>query len=226
MCQSHNGMALKEEFEFIAYRCAYCHYWNPARKQRPQAPRLPLPPKMNVPSSSSESSDGKLPLDCAPTYHLTVSSFSRWIQEWHREPKSCSNNERSPRKAFRQRLWESKKRCAKGEPCWKRNRKRNKISRGQRGPWLNGSEWPVWPGRSWSQKGSIIIRGQTLLCLFGCDILPGFEFNQTLSLHVYLELDEKRAVRGCANYIKRETSIIKWNARECDRFQLRSLKNL
>jgi len=40
-CYSHNGMALKEEFEFVAYRCAYCYFLNPARKTRPQAPRLP-----------------------------------------------------------------------------------------------------------------------------------------------------------------------------------------
>uniref|UniRef100_A0AAV2JJ92 Endoplasmic reticulum junction formation protein lunapark n=1 Tax=Knipowitschia caucasica TaxID=637954 RepID=A0AAV2JJ92_KNICA len=40
-CFSHNGMALKEEFEFLAYRCAYCYFLNPARKTRPQAPRLP-----------------------------------------------------------------------------------------------------------------------------------------------------------------------------------------
>ncbi|GFG31479.1 hypothetical protein Cfor_11958 [Coptotermes formosanus] len=40
-CGSHNGMALKEEFEYLAFRCCYCFYWNPARKQRPQAPRLP-----------------------------------------------------------------------------------------------------------------------------------------------------------------------------------------
>lgn len=40
-CQSHNGMALKEEFEYVAYRCCYCFYWNPAKKQRPVAPRLP-----------------------------------------------------------------------------------------------------------------------------------------------------------------------------------------
>ncbi|XP_028837686.1 endoplasmic reticulum junction formation protein lunapark-B isoform X2 [Denticeps clupeoides] len=40
-CFSHNGMALKEEFEFVAYRCAYCYFLNPARKTRPQAPRLP-----------------------------------------------------------------------------------------------------------------------------------------------------------------------------------------
>ncbi|XP_052004135.1 endoplasmic reticulum junction formation protein lunapark-A-like [Xyrauchen texanus] len=40
-CSSHNGMALKEEFEYVAFRCAYCYFLNPARKMRPQAPRLP-----------------------------------------------------------------------------------------------------------------------------------------------------------------------------------------
>ncbi|KAI1899518.1 hypothetical protein AGOR_G00062620 [Albula goreensis] len=40
-CMSHNGMALKEEFEYVAFRCAYCYFLNPARKTRPQAPRLP-----------------------------------------------------------------------------------------------------------------------------------------------------------------------------------------
>ncbi|XP_043549498.1 endoplasmic reticulum junction formation protein lunapark-like isoform X2 [Chiloscyllium plagiosum] len=40
-CFSHNGMALKEEFEYVAFRCAYCFFLNPARRTRPQAPRLP-----------------------------------------------------------------------------------------------------------------------------------------------------------------------------------------
>jgi len=53
-CQSHNGMALKEEFLYIAYRCCYCHYWNPARKQRPLAPRLPDRPTSSTPSLSSD----------------------------------------------------------------------------------------------------------------------------------------------------------------------------
>uniref|UniRef100_A0A3B3Z7T8 Endoplasmic reticulum junction formation protein lunapark n=1 Tax=Periophthalmus magnuspinnatus TaxID=409849 RepID=A0A3B3Z7T8_9GOBI len=43
-CLSHNGMALKEEFEYIAFRCAYCYFLNPAKKTRPQAPRLPESP--------------------------------------------------------------------------------------------------------------------------------------------------------------------------------------
>ncbi|KAK8729975.1 hypothetical protein OTU49_008416 [Cherax quadricarinatus] len=71
-CESHNGMALKDEFPYLAFRCAYCFYWNPARKQRPSAPRLenlaPLrPPSLPInedqedddeqESSSSEEED-------------------------------------------------------------------------------------------------------------------------------------------------------------------------
>lgn len=46
-----------------AFRCAYCYFLNPARKTRPQAPRLPelnAEPKMPVaeaPSSSSATSE-------------------------------------------------------------------------------------------------------------------------------------------------------------------------
>uniref|UniRef100_A0A1B6BWI0 Endoplasmic reticulum junction formation protein lunapark n=1 Tax=Clastoptera arizonana TaxID=38151 RepID=A0A1B6BWI0_9HEMI len=39
-CTAHNGMALKEEFLFIAFRCCYCGQFNPARKLRTQSPRL------------------------------------------------------------------------------------------------------------------------------------------------------------------------------------------
>ncbi|XP_063612006.1 endoplasmic reticulum junction formation protein lunapark-A-like isoform X1 [Penaeus indicus] len=58
-CESHNGMALKDEFPYLAFRCAYCYYWNPARKQRPSAPRLedltPQPPaSLSVPEDQEE----------------------------------------------------------------------------------------------------------------------------------------------------------------------------
>lgn len=39
-CASHNGMALKEEFEYLTFRCCYCYSVNPARKKRLQAPKL------------------------------------------------------------------------------------------------------------------------------------------------------------------------------------------
>jgi len=54
-CQSHNGMALREEFEYVAFRCCYCYYWNPARKQRPVAPRLPDAAAASISDSSSGS---------------------------------------------------------------------------------------------------------------------------------------------------------------------------
>ncbi|XP_056290552.1 endoplasmic reticulum junction formation protein lunapark-A isoform X3 [Pseudoliparis swirei] len=60
-CLSHNGMALKEEFEYVAFRCAYCYFLNPARKTRPQAPRLPevtgevkMSSEATVPSSAAD----------------------------------------------------------------------------------------------------------------------------------------------------------------------------
>ncbi|XP_064644430.1 endoplasmic reticulum junction formation protein lunapark-B-like isoform X2 [Lineus longissimus] len=40
-CSSHNGMALKEEFEYMSFKCCYCFMLNPAKKQRLSAPRLP-----------------------------------------------------------------------------------------------------------------------------------------------------------------------------------------
>lgn len=47
----------------VAFRCAYCFYWNPARKQRPSAPRLedlapqlppPLPPTQDQDEEEEE----------------------------------------------------------------------------------------------------------------------------------------------------------------------------
>ncbi|XP_028993441.1 endoplasmic reticulum junction formation protein lunapark-A [Betta splendens] len=57
-CLSHNGMALKEEFEYIAFRCAYCYFLNAARKTRPQAPRLPeVTGELKMPSEAPLTSD-------------------------------------------------------------------------------------------------------------------------------------------------------------------------
>lgn len=35
-------MALQEEYEYSPFRCAFCGAYNPAKKQRPQAPKLPF----------------------------------------------------------------------------------------------------------------------------------------------------------------------------------------
>lgn len=55
-CKSHNGMALKDEFEYIAFYCCYCRFPNPARKERPFAPRLAANarPVVSEPDSDSD----------------------------------------------------------------------------------------------------------------------------------------------------------------------------
>lgn len=68
-CHGHNGMALKDEFEFLAFRCCYCNSYNPPRKIRPLAPRIePSPSSLNAEpvighqqESESENADLKSP---------------------------------------------------------------------------------------------------------------------------------------------------------------------
>jgi len=59
-CHRHNGMALKEEFEYLAFHCAYCQFLNPAKRKRPCAPRLPesSPPSGRDSDAGSESDFG------------------------------------------------------------------------------------------------------------------------------------------------------------------------
>ena len=72
-CYSHNGMALKEEFEFISYICCYCKRFNPSRKTRPMAPQLKpldkskrnsLSPLIDEPESDTDSERGRISSDC------------------------------------------------------------------------------------------------------------------------------------------------------------------
>lgn len=39
-CNKHNGMALEDEYYFIAFQCVHCNEINPAKKIRPTAPSL------------------------------------------------------------------------------------------------------------------------------------------------------------------------------------------
>ncbi|XP_070546733.1 endoplasmic reticulum junction formation protein lunapark-A-like [Ptychodera flava] len=61
-CYSHNGMALAEEFEYLAFKCAYCNMMNPSRKTKPNAPPLavalpsatpPPSPRRQLPAQST-----------------------------------------------------------------------------------------------------------------------------------------------------------------------------
>lgn len=50
------GMVSQEEYEYSAFKCAFCKALNPAKKIRPIAPRLNLPEK-----STGETSNKPLP---------------------------------------------------------------------------------------------------------------------------------------------------------------------
>lgn len=56
-------MALQEDYEYSAFRCAFCNFLNPAKKLRPVAPKLQSEISTNLRarkySSSSESNPGK-----------------------------------------------------------------------------------------------------------------------------------------------------------------------
>lgn len=52
-CFNHNGMALKEEFEYLSFRCCYCSAFNPALKKRPTGPKF----EANISHSETVSSD-------------------------------------------------------------------------------------------------------------------------------------------------------------------------
>jgi len=57
-CHMHNGMALKYEFEYLAFRCCYCNTYNPPRKVRSNAPRImPPPPRPTIEEPESGESD-------------------------------------------------------------------------------------------------------------------------------------------------------------------------
>lgn len=47
-------MALEEEFEYLAFRCAFCATFNPARKGRPIAPALESDESKDSKSDDSE----------------------------------------------------------------------------------------------------------------------------------------------------------------------------
>merc|ERR1712226_293593 len=68
-CLNHNGMALKEEYEYVAFRCAYCGLSNPAKKGRPAAPRIPVPmppTPVNLPQKPNQSSINPTSTTSAP----------------------------------------------------------------------------------------------------------------------------------------------------------------
>ncbi|KAL3837493.1 hypothetical protein ACJMK2_022846 [Sinanodonta woodiana] len=58
-CNSHNGMALREEFEYLTFRCCYCYSLNPAKKHRPSAPRIEPLVQQHNPEEDVEKETGE-----------------------------------------------------------------------------------------------------------------------------------------------------------------------
>lgn len=57
-------MVVKEEYEYAAFKCAYCNAFNPSKKVRPTAPRLTSQTeiaaiKTDSSTSSSEKDSGE-----------------------------------------------------------------------------------------------------------------------------------------------------------------------
>ena len=103
-CYSHNGMALKEEFEYIAFRCCYCKGFNPARKMRPQPPRLDsferrrssssLMPLIDEPESDTDSEKGrKSAEDSTRISEIANQSDNERQSDDHQESESRDNKE-------------------------------------------------------------------------------------------------------------------------------------
>ncbi|TMW54578.1 hypothetical protein DOY81_000372 [Sarcophaga bullata] len=99
-CYSHNGMALKEDFEYTTFRCAFCNTLNQARKARPVAPRLSAltASAVNVSDSSDseddkEDSDDELPQAVPPSATSFIASDNTDNQNNAlAEPSSPSSN--------------------------------------------------------------------------------------------------------------------------------------
>lgn len=53
-CYGHNGMAYRDEAEYISFRCCYCYTLNPALKKRPVAPKFEYE-LQSAPDSDSDS---------------------------------------------------------------------------------------------------------------------------------------------------------------------------
>lgn len=56
-CLRHNGMTSQEEYEYAAFRCAFCNTLNPSRKLRPAAPKLPDPNNLELTRKNSETTE-------------------------------------------------------------------------------------------------------------------------------------------------------------------------
>lgn len=100
-CNSHNGMALKEEFPFIAFRCCYCGSLNPARKLRPQPPRL-SPVADSAVDSATQSEPYNTSSESDPESEDNFTKTGEdFLLEKSNENKDCENQEIEDDESFK-----------------------------------------------------------------------------------------------------------------------------
>ncbi|KAB0803863.1 hypothetical protein PPYR_00833 [Photinus pyralis] len=90
-CYGHNGMAYRDEAEYMSFRCCYCYTFNPAVKKRPVAPKfeyvLQSAPESdsdsekNSPPDSSDSDDGVVVIKSAQEVEDSSESKGEGVEE-------------------------------------------------------------------------------------------------------------------------------------------------
>lgn len=96
-CLAHNGMALKDDFEYVAYRCAYCGVFNPSKKQRLKVPNV----HESSLSAGSSSASAKTFVPTSTEHQLLIDSLRGAPSE---KFTAQSKHMSSPRKVFSDQL--------------------------------------------------------------------------------------------------------------------------
>ena len=131
-------MALQEEYEYAAFRCAFCNFFNPARKCRPIAPRLPIEmtPAVTIqrPSSSESSNSSNKSINYINS-SLKYSFFS-WLWLGNFRPETV--NQSHWRNWIERKNW-----------WWKERSGRRRRTRGRWG--RNWVHWKTREKRHWEE---------------------------------------------------------------------------
>ncbi|XP_055317806.1 endoplasmic reticulum junction formation protein lunapark-B [Sitodiplosis mosellana] len=93
-CYGHNGMVSQEEYEYSAFKCAFCKALNPAKKIRPIAPRLILPEKITGETSNKpQPSKTQQPSSSAPVTDKDSGSESDAVSSELRKRKETPSQQ-------------------------------------------------------------------------------------------------------------------------------------
>lgn len=66
-------------FYFVGFRCCYCNFWNPARKQKPSAPKLEYNITLSNPSLNNSE-------------HLSANTSTELLEDEQTESKGTSDS--------------------------------------------------------------------------------------------------------------------------------------